>query len=115
MGVHERGIELIFIRPGKPTENAYAESFNGRVREECLNHLWYDSVEHARELCEASREDYNTIHPHTSLGGLSPSEFLSQRRGGHARPCAASPLNDRGALDGQRRLALPSTPSPSVS
>jgi len=75
---HERGIELIFIRPGKPIENAYAESFNGRVREECLNQHWFESVEHARELCEAWREDYNSIRPHTSLGGLSPEQFLQQ-------------------------------------
>ena len=75
---HGRGIELIFIRPGKPIENAYAESFNGRVREECLNQHWFESVEHARELCEAWREDYNTIRPHSSLGGLSPELFLQQ-------------------------------------
>jgi len=75
---HERGIELIFIRPGKPIENAYAESFNGRVREECLNQHWFDSVEHARELCETWREDYNTIRPHTSLGGSAPEEFLAR-------------------------------------
>lgn len=73
---HEHGIELIFIRPGKPIENAYAESFNGRVREECLNQHWFESVDHARELCEAWREDYNTIRPHSSLGGLSPEQFL---------------------------------------
>ena len=70
---HERGVELIFIRPGKPTENAYAESFNGRVREECLNQHWFESVDHARELCDAWREDYNSLRPHTSLGGLSPN------------------------------------------
>jgi putative transposase len=93
---HERGIELIFIRPGKPTENAYAESFNGRVREECLNQHWFDSVEHARDLCLAWRDDYNFIRPHTSLGGLSPSEFLLQSPGGHARPGSAALLDDRG-------------------
>jgi putative transposase len=93
---HERGIELIFIRPGKPTENAYAESFNGRVREECLNQHWFDAVEHARELCLAWRDDYNFIRPHTSLGGLSPSEFLLQIPGGHARPGSAALLIDRG-------------------
>ena len=87
---HQRGIELIFIRPGKPIENAYAESFNGRVREECLNQHLFDDPQHARELCEAWREDYNTIRPHTSLGGLSPSEYLAQHSGGHARPSAAA-------------------------
>jgi putative transposase len=93
---HDRGIELIFIRPGKPIENAYAESFNGRVREECLNQHWFTSVDHARELCEAWREDYNSIRPHTSLGGLSPNEFLLHCPGGHARPGSAAPLDDRG-------------------
>ena len=92
---HERGIQLIFIRPGKPTENAYAESFNGRVREECLNQHWFDTVEHARDLCLAWRDDYNHIRPHTALGGLSPSEFLLQSPGGHARPGSAALLSDR--------------------
>jgi putative transposase len=84
---HERGVELIFIRPGKPIENAYAESFNGRVREECLNQHWFDDVDHARELCEAWREDYNSIRPHTSLGGLAPAEFLLQWAGGMRVGC----------------------------
>ena len=48
------------------------------MREECLNQHWFESVEHARELCEALREDYNSIRPHTSLGGLSPEQFLQQ-------------------------------------
>jgi putative transposase len=108
---HEQGIELIFIRPGKPIENAYAESFNGRVREECLNQHWFESVEHARELCEAWREDYNAIRPHTSLGGLSPSEFLDQRLGGHARPDAAMPLNDRGHSTSNGNSTYPSQPA----
>jgi len=108
---HERGVELIFIRPGKPTENAYAESFNGRMREECLNQHWFDSVDHARELCDAWREDYNSIRPHTSLGGLSPNEFLLQCTGGHARPCTASPLNDRGPSTNNGNCPYPLQPA----
>jgi hypothetical protein len=62
------------------------------VREECLNQHWFAAVDHARELCEAWREDYNEIRPHTSLGGLAPAEFLLQWAGRHARPPTAAPL-----------------------
>lgn len=75
---YERGIELVFIRPGKPIENAYAESFNGRVREECLNQHAFESVSHARTVIESWCEDYNVIRPHSSLGGLAPEEFLAR-------------------------------------
>lgn len=75
---HERGIELIFIRPGKPIENAYAESFNGRVREECLNQHAFESVAHARSVIEGWREDYNTVRPHSALDGLAPEKYLQQ-------------------------------------
>lgn len=75
---YERGIELIFIRPGKPIENAYAESFNGRLREECLNQHAFTSVAHARSTIEGWHEDYNHLRPHSSLGGLSPEEFLAR-------------------------------------
>ena len=87
---HQRGIEPNLIRPGKPIENAYAESFNGRVREEYLNQHLFDGPQHARELCDAWHEEYNTIRPHTSLGGLAPSEFLAHHSGGHARPSDAA-------------------------
>jgi putative transposase len=53
--VHERGAKLHFIRPGKPTENAFIESFNARFREECLNATWFDSMDHARACIEAWR------------------------------------------------------------
>ena len=71
-----KGIKLSFIRPGKPIENAFAESFNGRLRDECLNTNWFLSVKHAREVIEDWRKDYNTVRPHSSLGGLAPQEFL---------------------------------------
>ena len=75
---HARRIELVFIRPGKPIENAYAESFNGRVREECLNQHAFESVAHARSVIESWHEDYNTVRPHSSLGGLTPEEFFAR-------------------------------------
>ena len=70
------GVELDFIRPGKPTENALIESFNGRVREECLNENWFLSVEDAREKIAAWRNHYNHDRPHRALGTLSPAEFV---------------------------------------
>jgi putative transposase len=103
---HERGIELIFIRPGKPIENAYAESFNGRVREECLNQHWFEGVEHARELCEAWREDYNTIRPHSSLGGLSPKLFLQQA------PSAQTPRSPAATRQVEATPSTATTPVP---
>jgi len=73
---YRKGIKLDFIRPGKPIENAFAESFNGRLRDECLNDNWFLSLKHAREVIESWRKDYNTARPHSSLGGLAPQEFI---------------------------------------
>lgn len=69
------GVKLNFIRPGKPIENAYAESFIGRLRDECLNENWFINLNHAREVIESWRIDYNEDRPHTSLGGLTPMEY----------------------------------------
>ena len=74
---YEHGIEHHFIRPGKPAENAYAESFNGRLRDELLNQHCFSSLRHARELGEDWRHDYNYVRPHSSLGGQSPEAFLA--------------------------------------
>ena len=73
---YRKGVRLSFIRPGKPIENAFAESFNGRLRDECLNINWFLSLKHAREVIEVWRKDYNTVRPHSSLGGLAPQEFM---------------------------------------
>ena len=70
----KHGVVLDFSRPGKPTDNAFAESFNGRVRAECLNAYWFLSLEDARVKCEAWREDYNDHRPHSSLGNQTPRE-----------------------------------------
>jgi putative transposase len=73
---YRRGIKLSFIRPGKPVENAFAESFNGRLRDECLNTNWFLSLKHAKDVIEEWRKDYNAVRPHSSLGGLTPEEFI---------------------------------------
>ena len=73
---YRHGVKLNFIRPGKPVENAYAESFIGRLRDECLNENWFITLKNARENIEVWRVDYNERRPHTSLGGLTPSEFI---------------------------------------
>jgi putative transposase len=73
---YRRGVKLNFIRPGKPIENAYAESFIGRLRDECLNENWFITLKDARVIIESWRVDYNEGRPHTSLGGLTPREFM---------------------------------------
>jgi putative transposase len=73
---YRHGVQLEFIRPGKPTENGYIESFHGRLRDECLNVQLFYSVQDAYEKLEAWREDYNRVRPHGSLGKRPPEEFL---------------------------------------
>jgi len=72
---YERGVRLRFIDPGKPVQNAYIESFNGRLRDECLNEHWFLNLAHAREIIEEWRMDYNQRRPHSALGNLTPLEF----------------------------------------
>jgi putative transposase len=74
---YENGVTLDFSRPGKPTDNAFVESFNGRLRDECLNTHWFLSLADARAKIEAWRRHYNESRPHTSLGWLTPAEFAS--------------------------------------
>jgi putative transposase len=73
---YERGVQLAFIRPGKPNENAYIESFNGKFRDECLNEHWFVTLAQARAVIEAWRIEYNTERTHSSLGDLTPEEFV---------------------------------------
>lgn len=72
---YENGATLDFSRPGKPTDNAFVESFNGRLRDECLNAHWFLSLADARSKIEAWRRQYNESRPHTALGWLTPQEF----------------------------------------
>jgi putative transposase len=71
----ERRIELVHIRPGKPVENAHIESFNGRLREECLNASWFRNLFDARRQIERWREHYNQVRPHSALRFQTPNEF----------------------------------------
>jgi len=68
------GVELDFIQPGTPVQNAYIESFNGKLRDECLSVHWFESLDEAKEKIEAWRLDYNESRPHGSLGQLTPRE-----------------------------------------
>ena len=75
---HQRGVKLFLIEPGKPNQNAYIESFNGRLRDECLNEHWFVSLPHAKVMIEAWRREYNEERPKKSLGGLTPSAYARQ-------------------------------------
>ena len=75
----ERGVRLEFIQPGKPVQNAYVESFNGRQRDECLNANWFTSLRDARRKIETWRQDYNQQRPHSSLNYMPPAEFARAR------------------------------------
>jgi putative transposase len=71
------GVKLHFIRPGKPVENAYVESFNGKFRDECLNEHWFLDLDDARTKIETWRVDYNEVRPHSSLANATPKEYSS--------------------------------------
>lgn len=73
---YHHGVRIDFSRPGKPTDNAFIESFNGSLRDECLNVHWFDTIAHAKALIEAWRIDYNESRPHMALGNKSPAEYL---------------------------------------
>ena len=73
-----RGIHLDFSRPGKPNDNAFIESFNSRLRDECLNEQWFTSLVDAQVKIETFRLEYLTEHPHSSLGGLTPAEYAAR-------------------------------------
>lgn len=77
---YQRQIHLQFSRPGKPVDNRFIESFNGRFREECLNDNWFMSLRDAREIVESWRLDYNTARPHSSLNDLTPEEFVNKEQ-----------------------------------
>jgi putative transposase len=76
---YQHGVGLEFSRPGKPTDNAFAESFNGRFRDECLDQHWFASLEEARQTIEAWRVDYNTERPHRALGQQAPAAWVASR------------------------------------
>jgi transposase InsO family protein len=75
---YRNGVALRLIEPGKPNQNAYVESFNGRLRDECLNEHWFTSLPHARTVIETWRREYNEERPKKSLGGLTPAQYAKQ-------------------------------------
>ena len=90
---YEHGVTIHFSRPGKPTDNAMIESFNGSFRDECLNVNWFLSLEDARDKIEQWRIEYNEFRPHSSLGDLTPIEYAEQF-------CAASQSQEPKLLSG---------------
>jgi putative transposase len=100
------GVKLHVIEPGKPTQNAFSESFNGRFRDECLNLHWFTGLEDARWTVEEWRIEYNEERPHSALGGLTPREF---------RRAWESGLLHRGITDGSEKSRSGMAPDPSVN
>ena len=91
----KNGVELRFIQPGKPVQNAYIESFNSRFRDECLSQHWFASLSHMRSVIDNWREDYNHHRPHSTLGYLPPAVFAERFRqltGGTSQPNASSTM-----------------------
>ena len=78
---YRKGVRLNFIEPGKPVQNAFVESFNGRFRDECLNEHWFLHLADARRIIEAWRIDYNRNRPHSALGYATPEDFASSHQG----------------------------------
>ncbi len=100
----EQHIELVHIRPGKPIENALVESFNGRLREECLNMSWFRNLFDARRKIEAWRDHYNRVRPHSALDYRTPMEFAALRATGQS---------SAGAREGaSNAVPFPHTPIP---
>jgi putative transposase len=105
----ERGVEWHYIAPGKPTQNAFVESFNGRLRDECLNEELFSSMADARQKLATWQTDYNQFRPHTSLGGLAPQVYArnhSKDRARRTRPASPELRN------GSTQRALTATHKP---
>lgn len=94
---YAKGVRLRFIRPGKPVENAYVESFNGKFRDECLNEHWFASLAEARVLIESWRREYNLERPHSSLGNATPAEFAEAWRVAAAAQITSNQPADSGS------------------
>ena len=78
-GAYMNDVKIHFIRPGKPTENGHIEAFNRRFRDECLDMNLFNSLQHAREIIEKWRVEYNNWRPHSSIGNLIPREFARRK------------------------------------
>jgi len=77
---YQRGVDPLLIQAGKPTQNAYIESFNGKLRDECLNEHWFRDLHDARTIISSWRRDYNEQRPHSALGYLAPAQFAASQR-----------------------------------
>ncbi len=92
---HAQGVRLHFIEPGKPVQNAFIESFNGKFRDECLNEAWFLTLSEAQQVIEVWRQDYNTVRPHSALEDATPAEFAAQLKNDEQnRPR----IDDRGSV-----------------
>lgn len=100
---YEHRVEHQFIEPGKPVQNPFVESFNGTMRDECLNEHWFLDLDDAKELIEVRRVDYNTERPHSSLGGIPQGEFAT---------FAQTPLRPTASAPSERRSKPESTTNP---
>lgn len=89
---YENGVRLDFIQPGKPSQNGYIESFNGKLRDECLNQHWFLGLNDARRIVANWRDDYNHHRPHTALGGRTPDEAASAVAGLRSPTAPFAPL-----------------------
>ncbi|AJX03224.1 integrase core domain protein [Burkholderia mallei] len=89
---YANGVTLKLIQAGKPTQNAYIESFNGKFRDECLNEHWFTTLAHARAVIAAWRQGYNEQRPHSALNYLAPSEFAAKHRATADAPAAFQEL-----------------------
>lgn len=76
----QRGIYIDYIEPGKPMDNGFIESFNGKFRDECLNEHWFANLKHAQQIIENWRIEYNEVRPHSSLGDKTPYEFVKEHQ-----------------------------------
>jgi hypothetical protein len=102
------GIRHILIEPGRPMQNGYIETFNGRFRDECLNEHWFETLHQARTEIAKWRQDYNEVRPHGSIGRIPPARFAEQ----HRRHAGLALLEDRHYL-ALRELVLSHRPLPS--
>jgi putative transposase len=101
---YDHGIVMDFSRPGKPMDNATVESFNGSCRDECLNVNWFLSMEDAKEKIEKWRRDYNGFRPHSSLGDLTPEQFIDKYRDSKRKQTNESTLERRQDREARRVL-----------
>ena len=81
----QQGVALHFIQPGKPVQNAFIESFNGKFRDECLNEHWFVTLQEAQLVIEAWRREYNEERTHSALGDVTPQEFITNYQAGAQR------------------------------